>query len=82
MRLGNCIHKGKSKTMAGRILSLHESFENPAADIGENPGPLSSITNSAEDSSRTRDDHPLGRLHGFFSGLDHAERRLSMNASS
>jgi len=34
MRLGNCIHKGKSETVTGRILSLHESFENLAADIG------------------------------------------------
>jgi hypothetical protein len=34
MRLGNCLHKGKSETMTGRILSLHESFENLAADIG------------------------------------------------
>jgi hypothetical protein len=34
MRLGNRIHKGKSETVTGRILSLYESFENLAADIG------------------------------------------------
>jgi hypothetical protein len=34
VRLDNCFHKGKSETMAGRILSLYESFENLAADIG------------------------------------------------
>jgi hypothetical protein len=34
VRLDNRVHKGKSETMAGRILSLDESFENLAADIG------------------------------------------------
>jgi len=34
VRLDNCVHKGKSETMTGRILSLYESFENLAADIG------------------------------------------------
>jgi hypothetical protein len=34
MRLDNCFHKGKSETMTGRILSLHETFENLAADLG------------------------------------------------
>jgi hypothetical protein len=34
MRLGNCIHKGKSEPMTGRILSLYESFETLVADIG------------------------------------------------
>jgi hypothetical protein len=34
MRQGNGLDKGKSETMTGRILSLHESFENLAADIG------------------------------------------------
>jgi hypothetical protein len=34
MRLGNCIHKGKSEAVAGRMFSFYESLENPAADIG------------------------------------------------
>jgi hypothetical protein len=37
VRLGNCIYERKSETMTGRILSLHESFENLAADIGREP---------------------------------------------
>jgi hypothetical protein len=34
MSLGNCIHKRKSETMTGRILSLYKSFENLTTDIG------------------------------------------------
>jgi hypothetical protein len=33
MRLRDCIHKGKAEPVAGRMFSLYESLENPAADI-------------------------------------------------
>ena len=33
VRLDNCIHKGKSETVSGRMFSLYEALESPAADI-------------------------------------------------
>ena len=33
MRLGDCIDKGKSKTVTRRMFSLHESLESQAADF-------------------------------------------------
>ena len=33
MRLGDCIHKGQSQTVTGRMFSLHESLESLIADF-------------------------------------------------
>jgi len=40
MCLGNCVHKSKSETVPGRMFSLYESLENPAADIRRKSGTI------------------------------------------
>jgi hypothetical protein len=34
VRLDDCIHKGESETVTGRMFSLYESLEYAAANIG------------------------------------------------
>lgn len=33
MCLGNCLDERQSETVAGRVFSFYESFENPATDL-------------------------------------------------